>query len=99
MDDAGEVHDLNREPSLAITEGQYCEHRLDLPPYRPPSEAQSVLVRITRGCTWNRCAFCGMYKDLRFELRSALSARSLAPIHPALKAWMAANPQAANPQN
>ena len=35
----------------------------------------------------------------RFELRSALSARSLAPIHPALKAWMQANPQAANPQN
>ncbi|MCK4414578.1 MAG: radical SAM protein [Candidatus Eisenbacteria sp.] len=42
---------------------------LELPPYRPPSEAASVLVRVTRGCAWNRCRFCGMYKDLRFSIR------------------------------
>lgn len=42
----------------------------DLPPYRPPSEANSVLIRVTRGCPWNRCIFCGMYKDIKFELRS-----------------------------
>jgi hypothetical protein len=41
----------------------------DQPPYRPPSEACSVLVRVTRGCAWNRCGFCGMYKGLRFEAR------------------------------
>ncbi len=39
------------------------------PPYRPPSEAYSVLIRVTRGCTWNKCAFCNMYKELRFERR------------------------------
>lgn len=45
-------------------------HMPEQPPYRPPSEAGSVLVRVTRGCPWNRCTFCGMYKQLRFELRS-----------------------------
>lgn len=41
----------------------------DYPPYRPPSEAGSALLRIVRGCTWNKCAFCGMYKDIKFEQR------------------------------
>ncbi len=42
----------------------------DMPPYRPPSEAYSVLIRATRGCPWNRCTFCGMYKEERFEIKS-----------------------------
>jgi radical SAM superfamily enzyme YgiQ (UPF0313 family) len=42
----------------------------ELPPYRPPSEAESALVRVTRGCAWNRCTFCGMYKTTKFEVRS-----------------------------
>jgi len=41
----------------------------DFPPYRPPNEAESALIRITRGCPWNRCAFCFMYKDIRFETK------------------------------
>lgn len=28
---------------------------------RPPSEAKSLLVRVVRGCNWNRCNFCGIY--------------------------------------
>ncbi|HUY01507.1 MAG TPA: radical SAM protein, partial [Candidatus Deferrimicrobium sp.] len=40
------------------------------PPYRPPSEAYSVLIRATRGCTWNQCGFCNMYKELRFQRRN-----------------------------
>jgi radical SAM superfamily enzyme YgiQ (UPF0313 family) len=39
----------------------------DFPPYRPPNEAHSALIRITRGCPWNRCTFCAMYKHLTFE--------------------------------
>ncbi len=39
------------------------------PPYRPPSEAGSVLFRLTRGCPWNQCTFCSMYKDTSFERR------------------------------
>jgi radical SAM superfamily enzyme YgiQ (UPF0313 family) len=39
----------------------------DYPPFRPPNEARSALIRITRGCPWNRCTFCAMYKSLSFE--------------------------------
>ena len=42
----------------------------ELPPFRPPSEAYSMLLRVTRGCPWNRCKFCGMYKSMRFGKRS-----------------------------
>jgi len=42
----------------------------ELPPFRPPSEAYSLLLRVTRGCPWNRCRFCGMYKSMRFQKRS-----------------------------
>ena len=38
-------------------------------PIRPPSEAESLLIRITRSCQWNRCGFCPVYKELPFELR------------------------------
>lgn len=43
--------------------------QFELPPYRPPSEAQSLLIRATKGCPWNKCAFCSMYKNTKFELR------------------------------
>lgn len=39
-------------------------------PIRPPSEAQSLLLRITRNCSWNRCEFCHIYKGQRFTLRT-----------------------------
>lgn len=38
-------------------------------PIRPPSEAESLLVRISRNCPWNRCTFCGLYKGAKFSLR------------------------------
>jgi radical SAM superfamily enzyme YgiQ (UPF0313 family) len=41
----------------------------DFPPFRPPSEANSLLLRATRGCPWNRCTFCSMYKGMKFEIR------------------------------
>jgi len=39
-------------------------------PIRPPSEAYSLLVRVSRNCPWNRCAFCPVYKGETFSLRS-----------------------------
>jgi radical SAM superfamily enzyme YgiQ (UPF0313 family) len=39
-------------------------------PIRPPSEAQSLLLRVTRNCSWNRCEFCHIYKGQRFSART-----------------------------
>jgi radical SAM superfamily enzyme YgiQ (UPF0313 family) len=42
----------------------------DFPPFRPPNEAESALIRVSRGCPWNRCLFCTMYKEVKFQPRS-----------------------------
>jgi radical SAM superfamily enzyme YgiQ (UPF0313 family) len=54
-------------------------------PIRPPSEAYSLLIRVTKNCPWNRCEFCSVFKGQRFELRiveevkqDILAARALA---------------------
>jgi hypothetical protein len=39
-------------------------HLPEMPVIRPPSEWRSLLVRLTRGCKWNRCRFCGIYPHL-----------------------------------
>jgi hypothetical protein len=39
-------------------------------PIRPPNEARSLLLRITRNCPWNQCLFCPVYKKRKFSLRS-----------------------------
>jgi radical SAM superfamily enzyme YgiQ (UPF0313 family) len=38
-------------------------------PIRPPSEANSLLIRATRNCPWNKCEFCPTYKQAQFERR------------------------------
>lgn len=40
-------------------------------PIRPPSEANSLLIQVTQGCTWNKCRFCELYKETKFRAFSA----------------------------
>jgi hypothetical protein len=42
---------------------------LETGPIRPPSEAASLMLRVTRNCPWNQCKFCGLYKGKKFSKR------------------------------
>jgi radical SAM superfamily enzyme YgiQ (UPF0313 family) len=37
--------------------------------YRPPSEADALIVQATIGCSWNHCTYCDMYREKQFRLR------------------------------
>lgn len=39
----------------------------DTPVFRPPSEADSFILRVTRGCAHNSCTYCNMYRGVKFE--------------------------------
>ena len=45
------------------------DHDFEQGPIRPPSEARSLLIRVTRNCPWNHCTFCPVYKGARFSVR------------------------------
>jgi len=44
--------------------------RFEQGPIRPPNEARSLLLRVTRNCPWNQCQFCPVYKGRKFSLRT-----------------------------
>ena len=38
--------------------------------FRPPSEAESLIIQIVVGCSHNRCTFCGSYKEKKFRIKT-----------------------------
>jgi histone acetyltransferase (RNA polymerase elongator complex component) len=48
----------------------YTHHQFEQGPIRPPNEARSLLLRLTRNCPWNQCLFCPVYKNRKFSLRT-----------------------------
>ena len=43
--------------------------RYDEPLFRPPSEADSFILQVTLGCSWNACTYCAMYRGKRYQVR------------------------------
>ncbi len=44
--------------------------KFQIGPIRPPSEANSLLLRVTENCPWNKCKFCMLYKTKKFHTRT-----------------------------
>ncbi|HIC44376.1 MAG TPA: radical SAM protein [Sulfurimonas sp.] len=40
------------------------------PLYRPPAEANNIILQVTHGCSYNHCSFCSMYKSKKFEIKA-----------------------------
>ncbi len=56
-------------------------------PIRPPSEACSLLIRVTRNCPWNHCTFCGTYSGAKFSVRPLKDViRDIESVHMNVKA-------------
>ena len=67
-------------------------------PIRPPSERDSLLVRVTRNCPWNRCTFCGLYKGERFSRRPVTHVlQDIDAVRRAVDRLSGASPPAASP--
>ncbi|MCF6365141.1 MAG: radical SAM protein [Bacteroidales bacterium] len=47
----------------------YLPIQYEQPLFRPPSEARSLILQITSGCSWNKCAFCEMYASKSFRVK------------------------------
>lgn len=57
----------------------------DMPLYRPPSEADNLIIQATLGCSFNQCSFCSMYRSKQYAVR--LLDAVFADIHRAAAQW------------
>ena len=67
ISDISEARIESKYEDTMTTENKY--DGFEVGPIRPPSEASSLLLRITRNCPWNKCKFCGLYKGEKFSIR------------------------------
>ncbi|HSN15716.1 MAG TPA: radical SAM protein [Anaeromyxobacteraceae bacterium] len=59
--------------------------RYEEPLFRPPSEAESLILQATVGCSWNHCAYCAMYRGKTYRVRPL--EELLAEVRHAGRAW------------
>jgi len=64
------THDKDSNTSLNQETPPPPTWRFEQGPIRPPNEAHSLLLRVTRNCPWNRCTFCPVYKGTKFSIRT-----------------------------
>lgn len=50
---------------------------LNNPLFRPPAEADSLILQVDQGCPYNRCTFCGMYRGVKYQRRSPAEIRQM----------------------
>jgi radical SAM superfamily enzyme YgiQ (UPF0313 family) len=63
--------------------------RYEEPLFRPPSEAHSLIIQATIGCSQNHCAFCGMYKAKTFRMRPVAElVREIHSVTPAIRTYV-----------
>ncbi len=68
---AAELHTILAMGPEALTADGEAYRRLYLPvSILPPDQYMALVVQATEGCSWNRCTFCGLYRDRKFRIRS-----------------------------
>jgi len=69
--------------------------KFEIGPIRPPSEAGSLLLRVTRNCSWNKCKFCNIYRGQKFSTRSVEEIKTdidqVASLRGDILSWMPGN--------